>query len=344
MPQEVRSVCIIQVAQMGDIVCTTPMFRAVKRHYPQAKVFVVGGALNEEVVRGNPDIDGYVLWEHEVAKMVKKIRELNCDFACTTSPNFAGLAALYLAGVPCIAAPRVVGGWSPIETRPYKLLRRFVLAIPHDFMSYAPREYLRLLEPLGITTEDTRKYIYYTQEASRSALQKLGEMAGAPYAVVSPSAGNKIKRWPPERFAALADYIAERYMPVVVVGARPDKEEVAEMMSQVKSPKVKNLSEQLSVEELKALVAQASLFVSVDTGPLYIAEAAGVPTIDIVGPVSEGTQPPRGARHLVVVPPRKRPEIFIMNTRVYDAREAQRQAQATTVSEVTGAVDSLLSR
>ena len=51
-----------------------------------------------------------------------------------------------------------------------------------------------------------------------------------------------------------------------------------------------------SLDELKALIQRLSLFISVDTGPIYIAEAFDVPTIDIIGPMDENEQPPRGEK------------------------------------------------
>lgn len=343
-PKEPKNICIIQTAQLGDMVCTTPMFRAVKEKYPHAKLTVVGAAINKEVLAGNPDVNEYLVWESDVAKMTGLLRDRKFDFACTTSPNFPGVAALYLAGVPCIAAAQFVGGLSPLETTSLRLARWLVLAMPHRYLAYAPREYLRLLEPIGIHADDTSKYVYFTKEAEHSAMQKLREsvIEERPFAIVMPGAGNKVKRWPPERFAAVADYIAQKYMPVAVVGSTGDRDEVSQMLAAAASADVASFSEQLSIEELKALVSKSSLFVSGDTGPLYFAEAFGVPTIDIVGPAGETVQPPISPRNIVLVPQREHPAIYTMNTRVYDADEAKRQAEATTIEEVRAAIDTLL--
>ena len=84
---------------------------------------------------------------------------------------------------------------------------------------------------------------------------------------------------------------------------------------------------------------------SVDRGPLYIAEAFGVPTVDIVGPVDEREQPPIDVRHVVVVPEgRRRAELHVMNGRVYDAAEARRQVVAISVEQVTRSIDELMRR
>ena len=115
------------------------------------------------------------------------------------------------------------------------------------------------------------------------------------------------------------------------------------MFAHVSSPRVYNFCEQTSLDELKALIARARLFISGDTGPLYIAEALGVPTIDIVGPVSERDQPPNNPpRHIVIAPPRDAPAMHALNSRIHDAAEVHRQAAATTVAEVVAAIDVML--
>lgn len=55
-------------------------------------------------------------------------------------------------------------------------------------------------------------------------------------------------------------------------------------------------------------------------------------------------QPPRGERHLVVVPPRRAPALHIMNARCYDAAEARRQSLAITPAMVSATAERLLQR
>lgn len=342
IPKSPRRICVIQTAALGDMVCTTPLFHAIKQAYPNAALVVVGTPANEALLKGNEDIDEYVVWVSDVDEMTEKIKALHCDVGITPSPGFPTLAALYLAGVSAIIAPMVVGGWCPTETTSYKILRLLVRTEPHNFLGYAPREYLRLLEPLGIHTDDTKKFSYHSQEADQSVANLL-ESFGAPkhYAIVAPSAGAYIKCWPAEHFAAVADHIAER-LPVFVIGTKQDESVVATMMRHASSEQVYDLHGKLSIDELKAFIARATLFISSDTGPLYLAEAYGVATIDIVGPLSEHTQPPVGPRNIVVVPKRDKPQLYIMNARIYDEQETRRQAQATTVEEVVAAADKLL--
>ncbi|MFZ2500416.1 MAG: glycosyltransferase family 9 protein [Minisyncoccia bacterium] len=346
-PVNVLRVAVVQTAKMGDMVCTTPMFRAIKNMFPQAEVFVVGDATNEEVVRYNPDVSGYVVWKNDVRLLAKELAKLHIDFACLTTPNFKALSALYLSGIPSIVAPKVHGGWSPLETKSYKLIRTLVLSASHTMGQYAPREYLRLLEPLGIHSEDTTKHLAYSPEAKEEVVTFLTEhgLIKRRFAIISPSAGNKVKKWPAERFARVAEYLVSKSMPVVVIGSSRDREEVDEMFAELSSPHslVVNGVNLFSIDALKALISQAALFVSVDTGPLYIAEAFGVATVDITGPIDEREQPPIGSRNLVVVPKhRTGPELFVLNARRYSEEEAIRQTESITIEDVITAIDSLL--
>ena len=347
VPKEIQRVCVVQTAKMGDMVCTTPLFRAIKNTYPQAQVFVVGDNINKDILADNPDIDGYVVWHNDYQQLVQELLGLRVDFACLTTPNFFALAGLYLSGIPAIAAPKVLGGWSPLQTAGYKLVRTLVLSVPHTMGQYAPREYLRLLEPIGITTTDTAKHLQYSQTAKEQVAQFLARHAlvEKKFAIISPSAGNKIKRWPANRFAEVAQYLVQKGLSVVVIGGKRDKEEVEEMFFalQEKNNHIINALGQFSIDELKACISQAALFVSVDTGPLYIAEAFGVPTVDIVGPMDENEQPPRGPKHAIVLAPnRSKPQLHIMSARLYDSVEAERQTEAITTQAVINAVESVL--
>ena len=326
-----EKVLIVHFGKLGDMVCATPMFRAIKKTYPNTKIAVMGNRVNRELLGGNPDIDVYLICPDGFSNLLETVKKEEFDFACVTSPNFTALAALYFADIPLIAAPIIENGFSPYETRSYKMLRNFVTTKPHRMGNYAAREYLRLLEPIGIFSKDTEKHLYFSEAAMKSAeafLAKNGINSDSDFIVgITPSAGSKIKEWPRDRFAKLADYIYRKYRAkIVIIGGSGDVE-VDEMVSFLaENTKFVNAKGLFGIEELKALVSKLHLFISVDTGPIYIAEAFNVPTIDIVGPMDENEQPPMGKFHKIVVAQRLKPELHIMNARVYDAKEVPPQA------------------
>jgi len=335
--------------KLGDVVCATPVLAAVRTHFPHARVIVGGNApFLQDLLSHSGLADEYLeLGGGEAA--VAQIRNCRADVALVTGPSYASVAHLYLAGIPLIIAPRVTGGYSPLETRPYRILTRFITTFPYQMGAYAPRERLRVLEPLGIIYDDTTKHLGFSEAADGEAKQLLtdaGIMMGTDFVVgISPSAGHKIKEWPEERFAEVADYLIDTYHArVVLIGGPGDHANVQGVLKNIKNTdRVINTQGQLDLDELKALIATLGLFVAVDTGPIYIAEAFGVPTVDITGPIDENEQPPRGLRHRNIVPRhRLHPELFVLNARTYNRAEAERQTMSISVSQVLQEIDALL--
>lgn len=341
-------ILILQMAKLGDMVCTTPMFRAVKKKYPKAKLYVIGNAINKEILLGNNDIDEYIVWSKDIFwELAKQLRREKIDFACQTAPNFGFLATFYLAGIPSMATPKIENGYCPWETRAYKILRQLAILIPHRMGSYAPREYLKLLEPIDIHTENTKKHLSFSKEAKKKIEELFleNEIKEKDFLVcISPAAGNKIKQWPADRFAEVADHIYKKYgARIFIGGAKNDRTEVLEMVRGLnKETKAINTLDKLNLDELKAVMFKMSMFISVDTGPIYIAEAFGVPTVDITGPIDENEQPPIGKLNRIVnIKNRKKPELFVMNAKTYDDVEARRQTEEITTEMVTNEIDDL---
>lgn len=342
---EVRAVLVVQTAKMGDMVCTTPVLHALKERFSKARVVVLGDAVGKQVLANSSYVDGYIMAGDGFLKILGAIRREDFDASIILVPDARAIALSFLGGVKNVVAPAVVGGYCPWMTKTYRLLLRLVLNVPHRMGHYAPLEYLRMLRSLGIHTSDTTKHLSYSDEARKNALVFLRAhgLTANKFALISPSAGNKIKNWPADRFARVAEHLVSKGMPVVVIGGKRDTKEVATMMRAVgKSKGIIDASERFSIDELKALIARAGLFVAVDTGPIYIAEAFGVPTICIVGPMDEREQPPRSTIHKVVIPMRTAAAIHIMNARVYDEQEALRQTRAISVEMICEVIDELI--
>jgi ADP-heptose:LPS heptosyltransferase len=342
---QAHSIGILQLAQLGDMVCTTPLFRGIKKARPEVRLTVFGKAAYQDLLAHNADIDRYLSIKPEDREnLIVQIRDACLDAAILPTPTFAGLSSLYLAGVPHIIVPIVKGGFSPLQTFFYRLLSYFVIRVSYDFSSYIPGEMLRLLQPLNISATDITKHLGYGEQAKHWVENILKPYQHNFLVGLSVSSGNKIKNWSGKKFAEFINAISlKKDIQFVLIGGPDDEVEVKEFKTFL-TPDIQliDMSGQLDLEHLKALIAHLNMFVSVDTGPIYIAEAFGVPTIDIVGPVAENEQPPRGPKHRIVKANRKAPAIHILNSRLYDQQEAIRQIQDITVDQVVQEFNSLL--
>jgi len=347
-----KKIIVVAASKLGDMVCVTPIFRAIKQTYPDCAVVVFGTKPYKLLHRHNPDIDTYVVRGEKESfwGMVKKIHNEHADVALVTGPNFLTVVQFFFAGVGLIVGPKVEGGFCPYQTKPYRFTWPLIVTKSHDMQKYAPREYLRLLEAIGITAEDTTKHLYLSAKEKLFAKQFYQQIAfntDSDFIVgVVPGAGNEIKQWSPKKFAETIKYLREKYnAKILVLGSGKDKDDIDEVFKNLPtSGDIVNGFDMFSLEQLKAVVAKIHLCVAVDTGIIYIAEAFGVPTIDIVGPVDENVQPPRGDLNRIVCVPHRIPQLRIMNARTYDFAEAKRQIDKITTEMVLKEIDAVISK
>jgi len=346
--EKIEKILIIQTGKLGDMVCITPMFRVIKNQYPNCQLWVMGNKVNQELLRDYQLIDKYLVFNSVPSENLKILKQNNFSFATSVFPDFNALATMILADIKNIAVPQVIDGFCPQNTQTYRLLSKFVLTKPNSIKEYAPGFYLKLLETIDIFTNNTEKFLTYSQSAEEKIntfFQENNLIVQKDFIVcLAPSVGNKMKLWPAERFAKIADYIYEHHeTKIILIGHGNDKENIDAMIKKMNpATKFINTYNLFNLDELKALIAKMNLFISVDTGTIYIAEAFKVPTIDIVGALDENCQPPNGPLNKIVKAPREKPATYILNVRVVNMTEALRQVQDITVEMVINKFEELV--
>jgi ADP-heptose:LPS heptosyltransferase len=206
--------------------------------------------------------------------------------------------------------------------------------------------YMRLAQLIGVPPAAYRHEIFLTEAEERAAsdwLRDHGVAPGQRFAAISLRAGNVLKEWPIERFVSVARHIIERHS-LHVLFLDTEEQVVERALTLLGDSSRASEAHDLSLRRLAAVIKRASLFVSVDTGPLYIAHAFGVPLVDIVGPVDPAEQPPvPGERvRLVLPPPPCEPSSFVADTLRTPTAAQQAALESTTVAMVTEAIDAVL--
>ncbi len=116
------------------------------------------------------------------------------------------------------------------------------------------------------------------------------------YAVIAPSAGTSVKRWPAEYFGRLAGLLP---FPSVIVAAGSDAE-LGEKIARLSGTRAVSLAGKTTLKELSAVIKGAQFLVTCDSGPMHLAAALGVPSFSIFGPTSPVRTGPYGDIHTVV--------------------------------------------
>ncbi|MBI2625814.1 glycosyltransferase family 9 protein, partial [Candidatus Parcubacteria bacterium] len=160
---------------------------------------------------------------------------------------------------------------------------------------------------------------------------------------ISVTASKFNKQWPPDRFGELADRLIKRYgARIVWVGSSGDASSIAEAEAAMRRrDRAVSSAGAFTLAELAALLGRLKLFVSVDTGPLYMADAMGVPVVDIAGPADVRSQAPVG-RALVIQADGIPPRLTLMAAP--DSSERDPAIIAITVDQVWREIEAFISR
>ncbi len=120
--------------------------------------------------------------------------------------------------------------------------------------------------------------------------------------VVHPGAASAARRWPAERFAAVAAALRRAGHPVVISGAAAERGLAVAVAAQAGLGRDDVLAGRTDVLDLAALVAAARLVVCGDTGVAHLATAYGTPSVLLFGPVPPAAwgPPPGRGQHVVL--------------------------------------------
>jgi heptosyltransferase-1 len=133
--------------------------------------------------------------------------------------------------------------------------------------------------------------------AEQHIQQKLAESGMGEFAIINPGAGWGAKRWPAERYGAVARALGRCGLRSII-NYGPGEGQLARDAEVASQGAAKAVT--CSITELIALTRQARLFIGGDTGPLHLAAALQIPVVAIFGPTDPARNGPYGTRSIVL--------------------------------------------
>jgi len=338
-------VAMVLTSNIGDMIFATSVFRAIKEKYPKAYLTVVGSKKNAITLAGNKDVDDYIETPESVWELINLLQMKKADYGFSLATSSFDIVSMFLAGIRSIACFDVQNALGA-HTRSYNLLKKLCIKIPFYIGQYVSQEYLKVLEPLGIFSTNTSKYMFFNEKIAKEVRERFAQsgidLGKDKIIAISPGAGTKIKQWPAERFVEVANYLEKQGFKIAVIGGPGDHKEVGMFKSKLKAENLIDASI-MSLEEMIYFISTCKLMIANDSGPVYMAEAFNVPTLVVVGPTDEIEHPPHGPLNAVVTPDRniEAPEMrgHIVG---YSEEHALEQIERVTVDNVLTTLKGLL--
>jgi heptosyltransferase-2 len=295
--RDVRRVLVVRLDKIGDVVLFAPFLRELRRCLPRARIVVAAGPAGFDLLAPCPHVDEVLLYDprgrtrfwrllrhgRAIALGARRLWRERFDLAICGRhgrDESHAVALAYASGAPRRVAwsEHVAGG----ADAPYPDLADLVTeTLDSGEPRHEVERNLEMLRRLGGAVEDDRIELWWTEEDERRAGQALAAAGRRePFAAVAPGALAPKRRWPADRFAAVADRLAEDGLGIVLVGGPGEQSLAAEVRAAMRQPAT-DLTGTLSIRESGRVLARAAVLVGNDSGPAHVAAAAGTPVVAV---------------------------------------------------------------
>ncbi|HQG31577.1 MAG TPA: glycosyltransferase family 9 protein [Deltaproteobacteria bacterium] len=288
-------ICVIHLNQIGDLVFSLPLLKALRDRYPDAEIHSVMKPYLKDLLAGSPLVNETIARQggvRETLRLARTLRRNRYDLLISLARSEEAfiLTSLSRAGTKA--------GFVRFPFDMSLDVKELVLG-HNSWYNNA-----RLLDRLGIPrTADTYVGLLPVEPAECNII------IPEPYVVISAGASPRrlTKAWDEEKFAQLIVSLYERSsLRPVLVGAGDTRESNALITLMVKNdPKGKDidvldLTGKLNLRSLTALLMRAGLFVGIDSGVMHLASASDIPVVALFGPTDPYYVGPQNERSIVV--------------------------------------------
>lgn len=278
---EIKRILVITLSNVGDIILTTPVIRALKKEFPDARLDVMVGPRGKEIFEKDPAVFKLIIYDKhlpisEKRRLQLKLKKLKYDLVVDIRNTVFGL----------LIGPKY--RTATIQKFPSSMVHR-------------KKRHLHRLKSLGLENLDEESYIHIPKEDEEYIAKLLKEEGiGEPLVVISPGSKSHLKRWTVEGFAEISDrLIRECGAHVVLVGAPEDREIADKIIKKMKN-KPHDLVGRTNIRQLAALLKRSGILITNDSAPLHLGCAVGTKVLAVFGPTDPKKYGPTGEFDVVI--------------------------------------------
>jgi lipopolysaccharide heptosyltransferase I len=277
---------VVRLGSLGDIVHTAPALAALRDAMPRAEIHWLVDIRHLDLLELMEGVSRIVPMRSTAAGWISAAAALRRE-RYDVALDFQGL--LKSAVLARLAGARTTAGFARPALRESAASTFYNRTIEPPGGVHVIEKNLSLLRAVDVATPPAPEFRFVVRPSA--ALQRTRSLVGPRFAIVNPGAAWPNKRWPPDRFGALAAELRARADLPSIVTWGPAEGELAEQVVAA-SCGAAALAPATSVADLFALSRAATLMVSGDTGPLHIAAAVGTPVVGVYGPTDPARNGP----------------------------------------------------
>jgi heptosyltransferase I len=311
--RDFKSILLIKLSAVGDVVHTIPVLNKLRRRYPRAQIDWLVTPAIAELLQHHPAITSIIEFEREAwskpwrlapfasyARLAAELRRRAYDLVIDMHGQFRTAALTLGTGAPArigFDRPRArVWDASPRKFPEQARKHAWQGAREGSWLAYthhipvptldlhAVDRYLNVGSILGLDQEpaDFSFPIQLSASSRVDSLLRQYGIDGPQLAIVAPGTIWETKHWGSDKFAKVAAHFMAKGFAVVLIGSHRERvvcEQVAAL-----APGVIDLAGVTALSELAALIQRSTICITNDSGPMHLAVALGRPVISIFGP------------------------------------------------------------
>lgn len=291
----IKSICIVRLSALGDVLMLVPLIRTLQTHLPQASLTWVISKPAYDLVAGIEGVEFIVINKPNTPadywRFKKQMRSRHFDVLLAAQASFRA-NLLY----PLIPASRKIG---------YDNLRAkdghnwFINEAITPGRDHTLESFLKFAEAIGIKQREIR-WDLPIQQVSREWVRAQLLRTTRPIVLVNPAASKPERSWLIERYIEVIQHVQSRWDAQVVLTGGPSAYDKEMGDAITKEVSILNLIGKTNPQQLLALIEQADLMLCPDTGPSHMGAAVTTPVVALHAVTSSAVSGPYIYRHLVV--------------------------------------------
>lgn len=317
-PKEVKNLLIVrQHNQLGDMLCSVPLFAAIRKRFPDAHITLVASPINYEILFSdiNPYIDKVITYRKAPFKnLIEFYKELkNHDYQIGIVPSTVSISRTshfinYFSGA------KIRVGVKSIDDKINSV--EYLLNVKSDF-NWDTKKLHQTERNLDVgrqincdltEAEKNEVMILLSEEEIKFAGDFINNhFPDRSKLIISfhPGAGKVPNRWDKENFIELMKMLNDKYnCYFLITSGMIDKEITDEVSSQLAEHKINCvILENTPIRKVGAVIKETDLYITNDTGTLHVAGGVDANVISLFGPTHGYEWAPAGENKIFIQSP-----------------------------------------
>jgi lipopolysaccharide heptosyltransferase I len=282
----VTRLLVVRLGSLGDLIHTLPAVAALRRAHPALEIDWLVEPPHRPLLDLVPVISSVIVLPGRTARGWLDARRTMRGREYDVAADFQGL--IKSAALARLSGAARVVGFDRQALREPAAASFYTESIEVGEGRHVIDKNLGLAAALGAAPGAPE---FPLAPVTSAALDDIRGRIRSDFALINPGAAWPNKRWPPDRFGAVAAHLRDRHGLMSVVLWGPGDREVAEAVVAAAAGAAVVAPETM-LPDLLAFSREARLMVSGDTGPLHIAAAVGVPIVSMFGPTNPARNGP----------------------------------------------------